>query len=221
MLDRQFSGDIVSMIANRDDVYAGANLAHYFTVVMNAPNIHHGYHGLRHMLYVTWVCYQACKFYQRLGLMSKREARNLLIAALFHDYGHCGKAGDDAVNIEMALDGLREHVQDFDRDHLVTISTIIAATQFPHADLGGTPSLGEQIIRDADLSQAFGTAWIGDIVAGFGSELGKTPVEMLEQQLKFLEGVKFHSNFGKVFFGQDALNAKYHETEELLALLRS
>lgn len=221
MLNRQFAGDIANMVQNRDDVYTGVSLAPYFRVIMAAPNIHHGYHGLRHMLHVTWVCYQACKYYQSLGQMTKREARNLLIAALFHDYGHCGKAGDDAVNIEQALDGLREHIEDVDRDFLVKISTIIAATQFPHADLGGTPSLSEQIIRDADISQAFGTTWIGDIAAGFGSELDKTPVEMLEQQLMFLNRIQFHSDFGKVFFGQEAVNAKWRETEELLHILKA
>jgi hypothetical protein len=209
------------MVQNRDDVYTGVSLTPYFRVIMAAPNIHHGYHGLRHMLHVTWVCYQACKYYQRLGQMTKREARNLLIAAMFHDYAHCGKAGDDAVNIEQALDGLREHVEDVDRDFLVKISVIIAATQFPHSDLGGIPTLSEQVIRDADISQAFGTTWIGDIAAGFGSELGKTPIEMLEQQLMFLKGIQFHSDFGKIFFGQEAINAKWRETEELLHILKA
>jgi hypothetical protein len=221
MLDRQFTGEIARMIQNQDDLYTGVSLAPYFRVIINAPNIHHGYHGLRHMLHVTWVCYHACKYYSRLGKLSKRDARNLLIAALFHDYAHCGKACDDAINIEAALDGLREHIQDVDRDHLVKISIIIAATQFPHADLGGTPSLCEQIIRDADISQAFGTTWIGDIAAGFGSELDKTPIEMLEQQLKFLTFIEFHSDFGKVFFGQDAINAKLRETEDLLSILKA
>jgi hypothetical protein len=222
MFDRQFTGDIANMIQNRDDLYTGVSLSHYFRVIMNAPNIHHGYHGLRHMLHVTWVCYQACKYYNRLGQMSKREARNLLIAAMFHDYGHCGQAGDDALNIEAALDGLREHVDDVDRDYLVSISQIILATQFPHADLGDSPSLGEQVIRDADISQAFGTTWIGDIAAGFGSELDKDPVAMLEQQLMFLKDyAKFHSDFGKAFFGQEAVSAKYYETSDLLSIMKA
>lgn len=221
MLDRQFTGDIARMVTNRDDLYTGVSLSHYFRVVMDAPNIYHGYHGLRHMLHVTWVCYQACKYYKHLGQMDRREARNLLVAALFHDYGHCGQAGDDANNIEVALNGLCEHVADMDRNQLSDISRIVKATQFPHADLSDSPTLGEQVIRDADISQAFGTTWIGDIAAGFGSELSKTPIEMLEQQLKFLEGVQFHSDFGKVFFGQEAVNAKFHETEELLSILKA
>jgi hypothetical protein len=104
---------------------------------------------------------------------------------------------------------------------LSSISRIISVTQFPHVALGDSPTLGEQIIRDADISQAFGTSWIGDIVAGYGSELGKTPVEMLEQQLKFLEHVQFHSEFGNVFFGLKAINAKLFETMELLAILKA
>lgn len=218
MYEDQFAGDIPNIVNNKDKIYAG-QLRYYLTVVFGAPNIYHGYHGLRHMLHVMWVCYQACIYYSKLGTTDGRRWRNLLIAALFHDFGHTGKQGDDAVNIEIAIDALRQYILPEDEEFLDEIIAILKATQFPHADLGSSMTLEQSIIRDADLSQAFGVAWIGEIAAGFGAELGKTPRQMLEQQLRFLNGLKFYSDFGKVFYGESAVKAKTAETAALLDIL--
>jgi hypothetical protein len=40
------------------------------------------------MLHVTWLCYQAAEFYR--DRLTQRQIRNLLIAALFHDFDHPG-----------------------------------------------------------------------------------------------------------------------------------
>lgn len=151
--------------------------------------------------------------------MTKREVRNLLIAALFHDYGHQGRPGNDGANIALAVEAMEMHLTPKDRSQGGEIGMIIRATEFPHSDLGSSMSLLQAVIRDADMSQAFGVSWIGDICAGFGSELGKTPVQMLEQQRKFLENLHFSSDFGRVFFGQAAVDAKEGETLELLKIL--
>jgi hypothetical protein len=60
--------------------------------------------------------------------------------------------------------------------------------------------------------------WVGDIVAGFGSELKKSPLEMLEQQKAFLSGVSFYTDFGKIFFGDEAIEAKLQETKDKMEL---
>lgn len=213
-----FSGDIVDVINNPLKIYEG-DLRHYARIIFAAPNIHHGYHGLRHMLHVTWVCYEACAYYERREMMTPRSMRNLLIAAMFHDYGHIGKKGEDAENIKVAIAAMHHSLLPEDLTESDVIEEIIKATQFPHNDLGDFITLEQSIIRDADVSQAFGTAWIGEIAAGFGSELNKTPVEMLRLQLSFLGTVHFNSDFGKVFYGKDAVAAKIQETEDLLKIL--
>jgi len=218
MLEHAFTGNIPQIINNEDNLYEG-NLRHYLKVVFEAPNIYHGYHGLRHMLHVTWACYEACVYYAKRSKLDKRRRRNLLIAALFHDYGHAGKPGDDAANIKVATEALVQHLLPEDEAHSEEIVLILGATQFPHADLGKEITLEQAIIRDADMSQAFGVVWIGDILAGFGAELGKTPKEMLLQQQKFLTGLKFHSDFGRVFYGRGAIEAKISETLDLLEIL--
>lgn len=218
MFQQHCTGDIADIANNVDGVYEG-NLRYYFKIIIEAPNIHNGYHGLRHMLHVTWVCYKACIYYGKLNQMTPQQMRNLLIAALFHDYDHTGEAGDDSVNIKRAIAGLRKHVLFEDEPYLEEIIAIFQATQFPHSDLGDTATLEQLIIRDADISQAFDVSWIGEIVSGFGNELNKSPKEMLEQQLKFLDGISFYTDFGKVFYGDHAVVAKRNETEQLLHIL--
>jgi len=216
----KYSGDIAKIATNADGLYEG-DLRRYVKVILQAPNIYNGYHGLRHMLHVLWVCYQACEYYARLGKLTPPRMRRLLIAAIFHDYYHSGKSGDDKENIAEAIKGLRFHLLVEDYPYLEEIENILRATQFPHEDLGSTATLEQRILRDADVSQAFGPVWIGDILAGFGSELEKTPLEMLKQQLGFLNTLKFHSDFGKVFYGEDALHAKKVETMDLIAILET
>lgn len=217
--ENRYTGDIVEVINNPNNLSEG-DLRQYARVIFAAPNIHHGYHGLRHMLHVTWVCYQACNYYS-MEQLSKRQMRNLLIAALFHDYDHVGQPGDDAINLNVAVAAMRKYLLPFDGQFADAIERIMRVTQYPHVDLDHEKSLEQSIIRDADMSQALGPAWIGDILAGYGSELGKTTIEMLEQQEKFLAGVRFSSDFGKIFFGQKAIDEKTRETQLLLAALKT
>ena len=100
-------------------------------------------------------------------------------------------------------------------------SFYLQATKFPHDNLGADATLGQLIIRDADISQAFGPTWIGDITAGYGSELGKSPNEMLKMQLGFLGSIRFHTDFGREMFGDAAIEAKLEETKNLLDILES
>ena len=202
---------------NEEGLYAGT-LSDYMRVILEAPNIYHGYHGLRHMLHVLWSAHEAVRWYHDRAMLSRRRARNLLIAALFHDYGHTGAVVEDYKNIARAIRGLHAYIQPEDRAHLKEISDIIRASEFPHRDLGPNETLEQRILRDADVSQAFGKVWMGDILAGLGSELGKTPIEMLEGQLVFLEKLQFHSEYFQEIFGKKAIEEKKAETKAILAM---
>jgi len=62
------------------------------------------------MLHVLWLCHQACRYYQ--NWLTARQLRNLLIAALFHDFDHPGhphpgERDPDRINIPIAIAGLR------------------------------------------------------------------------------------------------------------------
>src|SRR5262249_6666243 len=70
------TGDIPEIIGNDHLLYAG-DLAGYFRALFfHATNLDCSYHNLRHMLHVTWLCYQAAEFYR--DRLTPRQIRNLL-----------------------------------------------------------------------------------------------------------------------------------------------
>lgn len=214
-----FQDDFIEIIENKNNAYEG-NLRHYFGLVFRAPNAYMPYHNLKHMLSVTRICYRACRHHAGFGEMTRRQARNLLIAALLHDYGHPGFMRDDFLNIESAISALRRNILEEDAPYLAEITMIIKATQYEHIDYGEDITLLQAIIRDADLGQTFGDDWIHDILFGLGKEMGKSPYEMLEMQEDFLRKIRFYSAFGVVYFGgQPAIDAKIKEVRSLIEAL--
>lgn len=213
---QHFRDNFVEIMDNPHNVYEG-NLQYYFGLVFRAPNIYRPYHDLEHMLSVTRICYRACRYYAGLGQMTRRQARNLLIAALFHDYGHPGFLQDDHINIETAVDALRQYILKEDAPHLAEIVMIIEATQYPHKDYGVDLTREQAVIRDADIGQTFGDYWIRDILFGLSKEMGKSPYEMLEMQEDFLRNIRFYSTFGAEYYGgEPAIEAKIKEVRKLL-----
>jgi hypothetical protein len=90
------------------------------------------------MLHVLWLCHQACRYYQ--SWLTPRQTRNLLIAALFHDFDHDfdhpghphpGENDPDRKNIPIAIAGLRRYGMPADRAFLPQIEALIEATHYP------------------------------------------------------------------------------------------
>jgi hypothetical protein len=74
-------GGIAPIISNDHGLYEGNLVGYFHALFFDATNLDRPYHNLRHMLHVTWLCYQAAEFYQ--DRLTPRQIRNLLIAALF------------------------------------------------------------------------------------------------------------------------------------------
>lgn len=215
----QIKGDIPAIVRNDAGLYLG-DLKHYFRAVFfDAPNVNAPYHNFRHMVHVLYLCYDACLFYA--DKLTPREMRNLLIAALVHDFDHTGDSYDDAVNIKRAINGLFFHLADEDIDDFDNISYIVRCTQFPYELPSDKISLLGQIIRDADLSQNFSVAWIQQVVFGLSEEWGnKTPLQVLEMQEKFMRDVlHYHTEWGQQKFPPSDIEEKIAEARALVEIL--
>ncbi len=180
---------MIQMIRNANGRYDG-DMVHYYKEVMKAPNANAPYHNVRHMLHIFWETYDGCV---QMGL-GKREMRNLLIAAMMHDYNHTGIKNDDQVNLDRAIRGLDAIALKQDREHLLDIRQAIMATKYPYGPESYTPN--QLILRDADQSQTFSAVWVHSILYGLGSEMEMTFEQMLHLQKPFLEGLKFHTPWG-------------------------
>jgi hypothetical protein len=217
MLNKQLTSSLPEAIRNDRKLYEG-DLIHYARVLFHhAQNLSHPYHNFRHMFHVLWLVHDACQFYD--SVLSPRQMRTALIAALFHDFNHCGMMGDDDLNIERAIRGLRKHVATEDQAYVDDIAELIRATQYPNVIPSDALDLCGKILRDADLSQAFSVAWIQQVVFGLAAEWGKKPVELLKLQEPFHRSLIFQTDWARQRFSQEAVDAKINEARELLELL--
>jgi hypothetical protein len=164
-----------------------------------------------------WLCYKACIFYR--DTLSQREMRNLLIAALFHDFDHTGKSGPDSVNIGRSIAGLVEHLLYEDEASLLEIVKLIKATEYPYTFPAEKLTLSCQIIRDADMSQALTVAWIQQVVFGLSEEWGKSPLEVLKMQMPFHQNLQFFTEWAKQEFTQEIITQRITEARELIEIL--
>ena len=216
-VNMQTKGDIPRIIRNDGNLYEG-NLVHYFRVVFNkARNLRHPYHNFRHMFHVLWLCYDACLYYQS-GLIP-RQMRNLLIAAMFHDFDHSGLLGDDDINIERSCRGLKRNLLPVDESDVDEIVKLIKATEYPYGVSSADLELAGQIIRDADLSQFLSVAWVQQVIFGLATEWNISPIEVFRRQGPFMQSLKFHTAWARQLFPQACITEKIEEAMEYLTLL--
>jgi len=216
----QMTGSIVEVLRNDKDLYDGDLSAYFRALFYRAQNMRNPYHNLRHMLHVAWLCYQAVQFYIERGRpLNRRDVRNLLIAALFHDFDHAGQFGDDDLNIERAIRGLRKNIQPEDVEALPDIEAIIKATEYPHKAPSDQLDLCAQILRDADVSQALSVAWIQQVIIGLATEWSKPPLDVLRAQGGFHRSLKLTTQWARELFPEDVILEKVAEAEALLELL--
>lgn len=210
-------GSLPQIIINWEGLYEG-NLVKYFQALFyTAENLNLPYHNFRHCTHVFYLCYEASRFYK--DELSKRRIRNLLIAAKFHDFNHTGVVGDDALNIERSVAALRQHLDEYDRDSLEDIVLLLQGSQYPYILGDDKLPLEGLILRDADLMQAFSTAWIQQVVFGLAAEWGKTPIEVLALQQKFLGNIVFKTEWGRLLVPKAAIALKINEAQALLDIL--
>ena len=220
----EVAGDLPSIVGNDEHLYEG-DLVYYLRVLFfNADNLTNPYHNFRHMTHVTWLCYQACRYYKKK--LTPRQMRGLLIAALFHDFDHPGhphqgEKDPDRINIPIAIAALRQYALPQDRDLLPEIERSIEATHYPYKIPTEQLDLLGKIIRDADLAQALSTAWIQQVVIGLAQEWRVTPLDVLRMQAGFLRALPFNTEWARRLFPPDLVQAKIDEAERLLRFLET
>lgn len=163
------------------------------TISLKNPSAHAPYHGYQHLLTVTLNCWEGAQY---LGLDSA-QAKDLVIAALFHDFGHLQqRTVQDSANIEAAVVGVRKHfpvcLTSLTEEETERVIGLIRATEFPHAE---ATSLSAGIIQDADMMQTLepdGQRFL----SGLSAERGRRITSA--QNEEFLDSYEPKTEWGRV-----------------------
>lgn len=203
---------IIEIISNTRGLYWG-NLRYYYQIVFASKGVNNPYHNFRHSMHVLCRSYEAA---QHEGL-DPISVRQLLIAAMFHDYNHSGVMGNDAREIQTALLALGDCLLSEDVSLYPEIMLLIKATEFPHSKCALSP--GAAILRDADMSPIFSDVWLQQIIFGLAKEMGISALELLLKEEDFLRSMEFYSVWGNKFL-KAQVPQRIKETKEFLKLLR-
>ena len=151
------------------------------------------YHNNKHMIDVFNNAMTLFDEYQKEHKLTENDKLNLGLAALFHDFNHSGGKLKDDENIEIALGELKKWLDATDNSNLYkAVKKIIIATEFPHKDIN--TDILQKIIRDADTMGGISEDW-SNIVKSLAKEYNKTLEEFIPIQIKFLDTVKFNTEY--------------------------
>jgi hypothetical protein len=163
------------------------------TYILENNIVENDYHNNEHMINVFNNAMVLFENYKDEYGLTPYDKLILGLAALFHDFNHSGGKLKDSENIELALASLKDFLNSIDKSDLYNdIENIIVATEFPHLDID-LDSL-QKIIRDADTMGGIIEGW-QSVVKNLASEYNKTLEEFIPTQIKFLNSVKFNTDY--------------------------
>lgn len=161
-------------------------------VSLGNPSSHAPYHGYQHLLTVALNCKEAADYH---GL-DRESVRPLVLAALFHDFGHLLQSTvQDALNIEKAVEGAMKHlpgIEGLSDREIESVISLIRATEYPYT--GTDTTLPARIIQDADMMQTLepdGKRFLD----GLSSERRRRIT--VEQNESFLDSIPGNTEWGR------------------------
>ena len=163
------------------------------TYILENNLVENDYHNNEHMINVFNNSIVLFNHYKDEYELTPYNKLLLGLAALFHDFNHSGGKLKDSENIELALFALKEFLKTINKSDLYDdIKNIIIATEFPHLDID--LDILQKIIRDADTMGGIIEGW-KSVVTNLASEYNKSLQEFIPTQIKFLDTVKFNTDY--------------------------
>ena len=191
----QFSGEIKALL----EPFDLSTEFEWFLKSNGSNNL--PYHNLYHTLSVVKNSYNGAEFYN----LPYDSTRNLLIAALFHDFDHTGGHKDDDTNISKALLGLGNCFGHGNPD-LQAPQRHILCTRFPF--IRKPVCIEQKILRDADIIQGLLPFGYEMVIQGLRQEIeiarkcAITEQEMLKGQIAFLSNIELFTDWAESNYRQ-------------------
>lgn len=196
--------ELEKLVRNLSDKYNFNTLMRTFIARNKSSTI--PYHNNYHAFCMVLNCYDASKFYE----LANSETRDLLIAALFHDFNHSGGEYLDTENINRALLGYTECCLIKNIIPSEVVKKLIIVTEYPYKKDPDT--LLEKVIRDADLMQSTMPFGYEMCITRLGQEVSKSrsrvmsEIEILEGQIDFMNKVVFWTKWANTPYRVDKFN---------------
>ena len=163
------------------------------TYILENNLVENDYHNNEHMVNVFNNAMMLFDHYKDEYELTPCNKLLLGLAALFHDFNHSGGKLKDSENIELALVALKEFLDTINKSDLYSqIENIIIATEFPHLNID--LDILQKIIRDADTMGGVIDGW-KSVVTNLTKEYNKSLEEFIPTQIKFLDTVKFNTDY--------------------------
>jgi len=178
--------------ANIDAIATEYGIEKYWIAVKNYnPSNNKPYHNLWHIVCVVKYCYIIAKDEDLTG----KETIALLLAAMFHDFGHFSKI--DTENVDRAKKAFSDFAYMIEADKFNTpfvqgimslVHKNIDATKYPYVILDSELTLPQKIIRDADLLQWTEPTMVEHVFKGLAEEMEIPLHVFLPKNKQFIEG---------------------------------
>jgi hypothetical protein len=169
----------------------------------NNPSKDAPYHNTSHMLYMAWLADEFFQAHSSEEQFASNE-REMIAAALFHDFDHSGGHEPDSVNIDRAVAAWYIAYEKL-QPKLVNsklVECLIRTTQYPY--VGETKTLAGKCLRDADLlyTTVMGNPYI--VLRGLKAEMEIqlkkeiTKEEMTEGYKEFIRKADLNTDIAKI-----------------------
>lgn len=163
------------------------------TYILENNLVENDYHNNEHMVNVFNNAMMLFDHYKDEYELTPYNKLLLGLAALFHDFNHSGGKLKDSENIKLALVALKEFLDTINKSDLYSqIENIIITTEFPHLNID--LDILQKIIRDADTMGGVIDGW-KSVVTNLTKEYNKSLEEFIPTQIKFLDTVKFNTDY--------------------------
>lgn len=162
-----------------------------FINLTNSSNNCH-YHGIDHLFTVFEHCVHVLNETHENLITHELE---LYLAALFHDYEHKGKMGNDFENIDKAKKGVLDFYNIYPEFDINEVLFLISCTEYPYIIKESDLTYEAKILRDADMSYLLQDISIVKLYYGLRTEFNMNLIDFINGQINFFNNLKFYDTY--------------------------
>jgi len=165
-------------------------------IINNNKGDNNPYHNNGHLMTVFYFAMEMADYYK----LDDYHKIHLGLVALFHDFNHNGKIGNDDVNLKEAYIGFLDFYSYCNEKLNLYIDTDLFKNILNHTEFPSRPNpttIEDKIIMDSDMLSNYTSGWFKDNLVGISKEFGVSLKDHLPNQIKFIENLSFYTEYAQ------------------------